>query len=257
MYTVVILCCKNEAEMTHEYNITGMTCSGCVAKVKSELLKMGDVTGADVQLGAPQATISMQKHIPVARLQEAVSKAGEKYRIAEADGGMHAVQATVTEETGNSYFPIFLIFGYIAGISLIVQLAATTFNAWEWMRHFMAGFFLVFSFFKLMKLSAFAEGYATYDVIAKKVNGYGYLYPFIELALGIAYLINFNPAVTNATALVVMGVSTIGVVQSLLKKTPFQCACLGTVIRLPLSKVTLFEDLLMVLMSALMLFSLY
>ena len=58
---------------------------------------------------------------------------------------------------------------------------------------------------------------------------------------------------TNTVALVVMAVSTVGVAQSLLRGTPFQCACLGTIIKLPLSKVTLFEDLLMVVMSLIML----
>jgi copper chaperone CopZ len=51
--------------MTHTYHINGMTCSSCVGKVKSELLKLGDVTEARVQLQAPQATISMQQHIPI------------------------------------------------------------------------------------------------------------------------------------------------------------------------------------------------
>lgn len=235
--------------MTHTYNITGITCSSCVAKVKSELLKLGDITSAEVQIEAPQATITMQKHIPLAQLQEAISKAGTKYHIAETDGGMHHAMDDATAQT-DSYLPIFLIFGYIAGASLLVQLTRHHFDGMEWMRHFMAGFFLVFSFFKLIKLGGFADGYATYDVIAKRVKGYGYIYPFIELALGIAFLINYNPFVTNMAALIVMSVSSIGVIQSLVKKTPFQCACLGTVIQLPLSKVTLFEDLLMVVMSA-------
>ena len=74
--------------MTHTYNITGMTCSSCVAKVKSELLKLGDVLSADVQLNAPQATINMQKHIPTAALQSAIANAGEKYKITDADSSM-------------------------------------------------------------------------------------------------------------------------------------------------------------------------
>ena len=74
--------------MTHTYNITGMTCGNCVAKAKSQLLMLGDITEADVQLTAPQATITMQKHIPVQALQDALSKAGN-YTITEADGGMH------------------------------------------------------------------------------------------------------------------------------------------------------------------------
>lgn len=239
--------------MTHTYNITGMTCTGCVAKVKSELLKLGDVTNAEVQLDSPQATITMQKHIATATLQAAVSKAGAKYTITEADGGMHHAVDGDSAEGGDSYFPIFLIFGYILGVSLLAQLRNEPFMWMEWMSHFMAGFFLVFSFFKLMNLKGFAEGYRTYDVVAKAMPAYGFIYPFIELALGIAYLTGFDPQLTNIAALVVMSVSTIGVVQSLLKKTQFQCACLGTVIKLPLSKVTLFEDVLMVVMSALML----
>lgn len=235
--------------MTHTYHITGMTCSGCVAKVKSELLKLADITAAEVQLTAPQATITMQKHISTATLQDAVGKAG-KYTITEADGGMH--HTSTDEAGGDSYFPIFLIFGYIAGITLFVQLAQGQFVLMQWMSHFMAGFFLVFSFFKLMNLKGFAEGYGTYDVVAKKLPAYGFIYPFIELGLGIAFLTQWEPLATNVITLIVMGVSTIGVVQSLLKKTPFQCACLGTVIKLPLSKVTLFEDLLMVGMSIVM-----
>ena len=116
----------------------------------------------------------------------------------------------------------------------------------------MAGFFLVFSFFKVMNLKGFAEGYRSYDVVAKAIPAYGFIYPFIELGLGIAFLTQWQPLATNIATLIVMGVSAIGVVQSLLRKSTFQCACLGTVIKLPLSKVTLFEDLLMVLMSIIM-----
>lgn len=237
--------------MTHTYNITGITCNNCVAKVKSELLKLGDITSAEVQIQSPQATISMQKHIPITALQEAISKAGVKYIITDADTTMHYE----TEDTAatNSYYPIFLIFAYISGISLVIQLTPHHFDWMQWMSHFMAGFFVVFSFFKLMNIKGFAEGYAMYDVVAKRIPQYGYIYPFIELGLGVAFITGFNPFLTNLTALLVMGISTIGVVQNLLKKSPFQCACLGTIIKLPLSKVTLFEDLLMVLMSVIML----
>src|SRR5690606_4893191 len=118
-------------------------------------------------------------------------------------------------------------------------------------------FFLVFSFFKLLKLNAFAEGYRTYDLIARRFPAYAYVYPFIELGLGLAFVTGVAPLAVNIITLVVMGVSSLGVVQSLLRKTQFQCACLGTVIQLPLSKVTLFEDLLMVVMSAAMIIGIF
>ncbi len=239
--------------MVHTYTIKGMTCGSCVARVKNELLKLGDIISANVQLQTPQATLEMSRHVSTATLQQAVEKAGH-YSIAEAEGGMMTKTHTASDiaKEKNSYFPIFLIFGFIAGVTLLVQITKYSFSWLQWMPQFMAGFFLVFSFFKLMNLKGFAEGYRTYDVVAKRFPVWGYIYPFVELLLGLAFLTSFQPLGTNIVAFVVMGISCIGVIQSLVKKTPFQCACLGTVIKLPLSKVTLFEDLLMVAMSGFM-----
>lgn len=226
-----------------------MTCNGCVAKVKSELLKTEGVQSADVQLESAQAVVTASRHILVADLQRALGTG--KYSITETTQPVNITDAA--EPENNSYYPIVLIFGYIAGVTSLIQFAKGAFNWMEWMDSFMAGFFLLFSFFKLLNLSAFAEGYSTYDIIARKARWYGFIYPFIELLLGIAYLISFRPMATNIVTLAVMGVSSVGVMQSLARKSNFQCACLGTIIKLPLSKVTLFEDLLMVAMSAAML----
>ena len=241
--------------MTHTYNITGMTCGNCVAQAKSQLLMLGDVTEAEVKLTAPQATITMQKHIPVTTLQSALSKAGN-YTITEADGGMH--HTVPTEETSswlNTYKPILLIGAYITGATILVEAVKGDFNWHTWMQNFMAGFFLVFSFFKLLNLKGFAESYSSYDIIAKKWQVWGYLYAFIELGLGIAYLINFNPIVTNAVTFLVMSISIIGVLQSVLNKRKIQCACLGAVFNLPMSTITIIEDALMIGMSGVMLLS--
>jgi hypothetical protein len=117
----------------------------------------------------------------------------------------------------------------------------------------MAGFFLVFSFFKLLNLQAFADAYATYDLVAAKSRAYALAYPFLELALGIAYLVRFQPFATNLATLVLMTIGTVGVARSLLSGDRIQCACLGTVFNLPMSSVTLIEDLSMALMAAAML----
>ncbi len=238
--------------MTHTYNITGMTCGNCIAKTKNELLKLGDISEAQLQLASPQATITMEKHIPVITLQDALKKAGN-FTITEADGGMHS--ADDTESWFHTYKPILIIGAYILAVTLLVE-SAGAFNLETWMRNFMAGFFLVFSFFKLLDLKAFAESYATYDIIAKKWSGWGYVYAFIELALGIAYLINFNPLITNAVTFLVMSISIIGVLQSVLNKRKIQCACLGAVFKLPMSTITIIEDALMIGMSGAMLIGL-
>lgn len=241
--------------MTHTYNISGMTCNGCVAKAKSELLKLGDIMQADVQLSSPQATITMQKHIPLRELQDALNKAGN-YTITASQ---HEAQHTAGEETTswfNTYKPILLIAAYITGATLLVEAARGAFNMEAWMSNFMAAFFLVFSFFKLLDLEGFAQSYASYDVIAKRWSGWGYVYAFIELALGIAFLLRLNPLLTNAITLVVMAVSIIGVLQSVFSERKMQCACLGSVFNLPMSTITIIEDGVMIAMSLLMVLSL-
>jgi prepilin signal peptidase PulO-like enzyme (type II secretory pathway) len=97
---------------------------------------------------------------------------------------------------------------------------------------------------------AFADAYAGYDLLARCWRPWGFMYPFVELALGVAYLAHFQPMLTNAVTLGVMGFSAIGVVGAVLDKRSIRCACLGTVFQLPMSTVTIIEDVGMVLMAA-------
>jgi copper chaperone CopZ len=223
-----------------------MTCSGCEAKVKSALLTLENVTNVEVSKEDNSATIAMDKHMALSDLQKALDP---KYQISAIE---HNEMAEQTKSWFETYKPILLIFFYISLVTVLVQLKNGDFNEMEWMQHFMAGFFLVFSFFKLLNLKGFAESYAMYDVIARKIPVWGYIYALTELGLGIAFLINFNPIVTNSITFAVMSVSIIGVLQSVLNKRKIQCACLGAVFNLPMSTVTIIEDALMIAMSGLM-----
>jgi copper chaperone CopZ len=235
--------------MTHTYQVTGMTCSSCESQVKSALLTLPDVTSAEASKDANTATITMDKHIALSELQKAIG-VDSKYRIT----AMHRSEAAEqTKSWFTTYKPILLIFFYITSITLLIQFNNDHFDVMIWMQHFMAGFFLVFSFFKMINLKGFAESYVMYDVLAKRIPVWAYVYAFIELSLGFAYAINFNPFITNLTTLVVMSISISGVLQSVLNKKKIQCACLGAVFNLPMSTVTIVEDALMIAMSSAML----
>jgi hypothetical protein len=119
----------------------------------------------------------------------------------------------------------------------------------ETMRYFMAGFFIVFAFFKLLDIRAFADAYSGYDLLAERWHGWGLIYPFVELALGIAYLAHWHPTFTHWATILIMGFSSVGVMRAVMSKTKIQCACLGTVFKLPMSTVSIVEDVGMVLMA--------
>ncbi len=233
--------------MVHKYQVTGMTCSSCEAKVKSSLLLLDNVVSVEVSKNENSATITMDKHIALDILQKALP---EKYKISALHHNEIAEQTIGWLET---YKPILFIFFYITLVTVLVQLSNSHFDEMVWMQHFMAGFFLVFSFFKMLNLKRFAEGYVMYDVLAKRIPAWAYAYAFVELGLAVAYTINFNPFITNLTTLIVMSISIIGVLQSVLNKKKIQCACLGAVFNLPMSTVTIIEDALMIAMSSFML----
>lgn len=232
--------------MTHQYQITGMTCSSCEAKVKSALLTIENVTSVEVSKDTNSATITMNKHIALSDFQKVLDN---KYQISAVNHSEIEEQAKSWLET---YKPILLIFFYISLITILIQQKNIDFNLMEAMQHFMAGFFLVFSFFKLLNLKGFAESYVMYDVVARKIPIWAYIYAFTELILGLAFLTGFNPLITNSVTFLVMSVSIIGVLQSVLNKKKIQCACLGAIFNLPMSTVTIIEDALMIIMSGLM-----
>lgn len=237
--------------MIHTYQVTGLTCGNCEATVKSKLLSLPDVTAAEVSKDTKTATITMEKHVALSELQKALGGSGGKYQISALQHNETAEQAKSWFET---YKPILLIFGFVTLVAFVMQINNEGFDVMQFMQHFMAGFFLVFSFFKFLDLKGFAESYAMYDVIAKRIPAWGYMYPFVELGLGLAFCINYNPQLTNIITVIVMSVSIIGVLQSVLNKSTIQCACLGAVFKLPMSSVTIIEDGLMIAMSAAMLF---
>lgn len=148
-----------------------------------------------------------------------------------------------------SFMPLIIIFAFIILFSVIASWQRQVFSYQSIMLDFMAGFFLVFGGFKLIKLSAFAEAYAMYDVIAKRVRAYGYIYPFIEIALGLAFLLRYEILAVAWITLGLMLINSLGAYNGIRDKKVLMCACLGSVFKLPMSYVSLGEDLLMVLMA--------
>jgi len=242
--------------MTHSYNITGMTCTGCQAKVNSLLSNIPGITSVDIDLTNSKADITMSHHVDTQTLQAALAPY-PKYALSE----MHPHHApahtfSMDEEDKRSFWetykPVLLIFGYVSLVSVLISVTGG-FGWMTGMRIFMSGFFLVFSFFKMLDINGFADSYSMYDIVAKKLKAWGYIYVFVELALGLAFAVGFNPVLTNVVTLVVMSISIIGVLQSVLNKRKIKCACLGAVFNLPMSTVTIIEDALMIAMSIVML----
>ena len=153
-----------------------------------------------------------------------------------------------------TYLPLIAIFSLIFVFIVAKALITMNYSSQSLMLDFMAGFFLVFGGFKVAKLGAFAEAYGMYDIIAKHSKIYAHIYPFIEIALGLAFLFRFEVIFVSWITLLLMSVNAVGAYQGIRDKKVLMCACLGTVFKLPMSFVSLGEDLLMAVMALFIIF---
>jgi copper chaperone CopZ len=237
------------------YSVSGMTCGGCSAKVTEALLKVPGIHHAQVSHEKNEAVITKDAEVPITEIRTAIREAGP-YELLDHP----APERTTTSSSAvtppskwKRLYPLLLIFLFLIGGTILHQFSLPDWDALAAMRSFMGGFFVVFSFFKFLDLRAFTNAFQMYDPLSRLIPGYAWFYPFLELGLGISFLMNWNLFWSSLITLVVISIGTIGVARSVLNKREIQCACLGTVFNLPMTTVTLVENSLMILMSLMLL----
>jgi hypothetical protein len=123
----------------------------------------------------------------------------------------------------------------------------------DWMYDFMGGFFLLFGMLKVVNLRKFAPMFATYDLVAQYFKPWGYVYPFVEVGLGVLYTLRIFLVPTYIVTIVLMHITSAGIFLKLRNNGKTTCACLGGFFNVPLSVITLIEDMVMAWMAILML----
>lgn len=127
---------------------------------------------------------------------------------------------------------------------------------WDTMRfmHLYMGFFLcILAMFKFFDLPGFSDGFQMYDLLAHRLRAYADVYPFLELGLGLAYLSEISLIPTYIATIALMSFSAAGVIRSVTRGLDIHCACMGTVLKVPLSTVSILENVGMAVMAAVML----
>ncbi|TAE40848.1 MAG: heavy-metal-associated domain-containing protein [Runella slithyformis] len=253
-----------KSPITQSLIVTGMTCQACEYKIKHVFGQIAGVENVQTNLQTGEVTVESEREVRFEEL-EAVLKPYPKYKVPKASTPANTAQADITKFGNESrpssnqeqllpwyraYYPLLLIVAFITGVSVITAYSSDS-AAWGrgTLHNFMTGFFLVFSFFKLLDVRAFANSFQMYDLLAARSRAYALAYPFIELALGVACLLHFQPRYVYMADIVIMGFGAMGVIQSVLDKRKIQCACLGSVFNLPMSTVTIIENTVMVLIG--------
>lgn len=150
-----------------------------------------------------------------------------------------------------TYLPLIVtaLSSFVIGCIITIVFKDINFSAF--IMNGMGVFITTIGILKLKNVARFVSMFSQYDPLAKRWHTYAKVYPYLETALGLLILFNLFIAVTQIAVIFIYTCTTIGIIHSLAKEKKLQCGCLGGGIQLPLSKVTIFENLAMVLMALL------
>tara|TARA_B100001093_G_scaffold7614_1_gene7432 strand:- start:86 stop:799 length:714 start_codon:yes stop_codon:yes gene_type:complete len=237
--------------MKNTFKISGMTCNGCKVTVESKINSLIEVDHVNVNLEVGEVTIYSQNQISFSTINNLLPS---KYQIIGGDTNSEFNSSTENEKSKlKKLMPLFIILFYISTISILLNYE--DWNLTYAMYDFMGLFYVIFSFFKILDLKGFTMSFRMYDPFAKKTSFYAWIYPFIEVLLGLMFLMRIETKAALILTIVVLGITSIGVAQTLINKRSIQCACLGTTLKLPMTEATLIENSIMILMSVSLLIS--
>ena len=222
-----------------------MTCMNCQKTVSDKINTLEDVLSVQVSLETGIAEIQSKNQLTSREISVLL---GSKYSAQKSVSDSKRIKASKLKQLT----PLFLIFIYliVGTLFLSYQLNA---NMERKMQIFMGMFFIVFSFFKFLDYEGFPNSFKRYDPLAKKIPAYAKLYPFLETVLGIAFLMEWYLPITILFTLIILSITTFGVLRVLTQKSQIDCACLGTTLKLPMTEATLIENGIMLTMAIILL----
>jgi len=232
--------------------ISGMTCEGCRLSLEDKLSTLNGVDNVHVDLTRGQAVIYSKNPVNLSLIKETLPP---KYSLINEENVNLDTHGDITIKASKikKLKPLFIILGYIFIASILLNYK--NWNSSNAMLDFMGLFYIIFSFFKILDIKGFSMSFRMYDPLAKQAPIYGYIYPFIEVILGLMFLIRYEVNIALILTLIVLGITTIGVTQTLLNKRSIKCACLGTTLNLPMTEATFIENALMIIMAFSLIFS--
>jgi copper chaperone CopZ len=221
-------------------HIEGMTCQGCASSVEEAIAQLPAVESVKANPKTGVVSILQQSEVHTDEIKAVLPP---KYALID--------KPVLAHSKGKQLYPLGLIFLFLIGGTTIIHYPI--FEAQTVLPDFMGLFFVVFSFFKLLDLKGFQDSFRGYDPLAKSLHFYGWIYPFVELALGVLFLMRLELQLALWLTLGILSITTVGVIKVLTSKKQIQCACLGSVLNLPMTEATLIENAVMIGMAGWML----
>jgi copper chaperone CopZ len=251
-------------KLKNTYEIKGMTCDGCVQTIKNKLELENEIIEANISLNESKLILISKKDYNAKDLDKITKNVGSySFHNKNETNSFKQNKLLIYIKT---YKPVLLaqffviLLAFISSIegnfiynalSLSINSSLISFEVFlkEFFRLYMGYFFIIFSFLKLQNINQFAISFSKYDPISQKYFKFGVIYPFLELFLGILFILNFFGLFINILTIIIFIPQTIGIIIKLRNNEKIACACIGTSVEIPLSNLTIIENLIMCIMA--------
>ena len=158
----------------------------------------------------------------------------------------------VKDPNKKTYTPVLVVFYISALLAIAANWASSgdvlNLRSLEWFIAFSMG---MLAMLKLRDLETFSNMFVGYDILARRVVRYSYIYPFAEALAAILMVAgSIFGLIAAPIALFIGTIGAISVIKAVyIDKRDIKCACVGGGVNVPLGFVSLSENLAMMGMS--------
>jgi glutaredoxin len=161
----------------------------------------------------------------------------------------------VADPKATSYRPVIVLFVMTALTALAASYAISgqlfTLRAAEW---FIAFSMVVLALLKLQDVERFSAMFLNYDLLARRLVPYSYVYPYAEGVAGVLMIAGTLKWISIPVALFIGTIGAVSVFKAVyVDRRELKCACVGGSSNVPLGFVSLTENLMMIAMALWML----
>ncbi len=232
--------------MTHTYLMTSLDSDTARETLRTLLMQMPNIVDVHFPRDSRHVSITLNSYSTMEKINKHIAVSGsDSCLIKQLDVSPDFSEAN--ETTGKIYKE----FGYVLVALFVGTLVYGSYLGIDSLNDFLRiyiGISLVsFGVLKTFKLLDFAESHQRYDLISRHFILYGYMYPFIEITLGVFLVINYHVVIAYSILIPILCLRVLSVWHTIAINTKVNYAYLEGFFKIRISYATVIIDLLIIL----------
>lgn len=227
--------------MTHSYSTTIIDDNTEQLLIKNTLKEISNIQEIHFPLENRRISLTLKSYISIEKINKFLKEKGLEFQLVK-QLDVHPDFTEDGETTGKIFKDLGILLIAIF-ILILIYSSFTGFNDLNYLiRIYFGSLLFIFGILKLSKFLDFAESHQRYDIISKHFVLYAYLYPFIEITLGVFLILNFHIIISYLFLIFILFLRILSVLHSIVFGKRVEYAYLDGVLKIRISYATIFID---------------